>query len=83
MSEAEITLYVRDACLLCDEAEGTLRAVLAERGGGDIAVVNIESSRELHHRLVADIPAIEIGDRLLANAGGRRRIAAFLEESLR
>lgn len=78
MKVATITLYVRAACPLCEEAEATLRTLVAERSGGAIRVVDIEADAALHQRLVAEIPAIEIGDRLLANASGRLRIAAFL-----
>lgn len=78
MKVANITLYVRAACPLCEEAEATLRTLVAESSGGAIRVVDIETDAALHQRLVAEIPAIEIGDRLLANASGRLRIAAFL-----
>lgn len=82
MSESAITLYVRDRCDLCDDAEATLRALVAARGGGTISLVNIENDGALHRRLVADIPAIEIAGRLLANASGRLRIEHFLDEAL-
>jgi glutaredoxin len=78
MKAATITLYVRTACPLCEEAEATLRTLVAEEGGDAIRVVDIEADAALHQRLVAEIPAIEIGGRLLANASGRLRIAAFL-----
>jgi len=78
MKAATITLYVRTACPLCEEAEATLRTLVAEEGGDAIRVVDIEADAALHQRFVAEIPAIEIGGRLLANASGRLRIAAFL-----
>ena len=82
MNEPAITLYVRDACTLCDDAEATLRAILRERGERAISIVNIETDDDLHRRLVADIPAIEAAGKLLANANGRLRIERFIDEAL-
>lgn len=79
MERNMITLYVRTECPLCEEAEASLRSIVAERAGLIIRVVNIEEDAAQHRRLVAEIPAIEMGDRLLIHAGGRLRIAAFID----
>lgn len=81
MSEAEIILYVRDECTLCDEAEATLRAILAARGEGALKVIDVTADESLHRRLVAEIPAIEIDGQLLPHASGRLRIERFLDEA--
>ena len=78
MESTTITLYVRTACPLCEETEASLRALIADQTGLMLRIVDIEEDLAQHLRLVAEIPAIEMGDRLLPNARGRLRIAAFL-----
>ena len=58
MKRGVITLYVRAACPLCEEAEATLRALVAEQGVERIDIVDIESDASLHQRFVAvdDVP---------------------------
>ena len=62
---AEVTLYGRAGCHLCDEARAGL--IELRRGGIEFTLreVDIETDPELHRRLLELIPVVEIdGERV-------------------
>jgi glutaredoxin len=61
---AEITIYGRPNCHLCDEAEQRI-ADMATDSGARIEVINIEHDDELHKEMLELIPVIEVnGERV-------------------
>jgi glutaredoxin len=73
-----VTLYTRQGCSLCDEAEGFLRR-LAPRLGFELQSVDIESDDALLRRYMFEIPVVALGDREVAKAP---IYARALEEAL-
>lgn len=79
MDPLQITLYGRPGCELCGETEASVRALIASgQTIATLSVVDIEQDQQLHARLVEQIPALQVADKLLPLAVGARRIAAFL-----
>jgi glutaredoxin len=61
---AEITIYGRPNCHLCDEAEQRI-ADMAGGSGARIEMINIEHDDELHKEMLELIPVIEVnGERV-------------------
>ena len=74
-----VTLYRRDGCALCDEAERML-APLAERLRFTLERVDIEADEALHRRYLVEIPVVALAGREVARAPLR---APALEDALR
>jgi hypothetical protein len=81
---AELVLYARPGCHLCDEAREATELVLAERARQGLPVptlreVDIESDRAVHDALFERIPVVELGDRrleLIVSVSKLRRLLA-------
>jgi glutaredoxin len=74
-----VTLYRRDDCGLCDEAEAML-ARIARRRPLAVTLVDIESDDGLLRRYMLEIPVVAIGGREIARAPLYERA---LEDALR
>jgi hypothetical protein len=74
-----VTLYRRDGCGLCDEAERML-ARLAGRLVFAVECVDIESDEALHRRYLLEIPVVAVDGREVARAPLR---LPALEDALR
>lgn len=62
---AQVVLFGREGCHLCDEARASLIALLAEGLRFELIEVDIESEEALHRKLLELIPVIEIeGERV-------------------
>jgi hypothetical protein len=88
MEPRSITLYTRPECELCAETLHALHHIAATATIPlVITEVNVEENPALHQRLLAEIPAIGYGERILSHATSRLRIEAFIsatdEERLR
>jgi glutaredoxin len=59
---AEVVLYGRPDCHLCDEA----RAAILRFDGVDLREVDIESDDELFKAMLERIPVVEIGGRVVS-----------------
>ena len=63
----EVTLYRKDGCGLCDQAE-TMLASIAKRIPLRVTSVNIDSDATLQARYFLEIPVIATGDEEIARA---------------
>jgi hypothetical protein len=84
---AEVILYTRPGCGLCDETRLVLDALLARRtaSGRPTATVverDIETDPALEQAYFAEIPVIELGERRLTLATSPSRIERLLAEVL-
>jgi hypothetical protein len=78
----DLVLYTRPGCHLCDEAREAIRLVVDDRRARGLAVPaiverDIEADDELHRRLLARIPVVEIGNQrveLIVTVGKVRRL---------
>lgn len=64
MNEAGValTLYSRLDCPLCEKMQEQLELWSAQRGGVELAVVDIASDAELNARYWLRIPVLNLGD---------------------
>jgi hypothetical protein len=63
---AEVTLYGRPGCHLCDEARATLLRIADEPPGFALRELNIEDDERLLLRFVERIPVVEIGGQIVS-----------------
>ncbi len=76
----EVTLYRRQGCGLCDEAEAML-ARLARRIALRVNAVDIDSDETLQARYFLEIPVVAIGEDEIARAPiSKRALEAELRE---
>ena len=79
---ADLVLYARPGCSLCDEAREAIEAVVADRRARGLAVPrveerDIEADPELHRRYLERIPVVELGNlrvELVVSVGKVRRL---------
>lgn len=77
-----VTLYRRDGCALCDEAEALL-GPLARRLRFSIEAVDIESDEALHRRYLLEIPVVAFaGDEIARAPLSAATLRAALEDAL-
>lgn len=76
---AAVTLYRRNGCGLCDEAERLLRR-LGPALGFEVESVDIEADEALHCRYLLEIPVVAVAGREIARAPIH---ATALEDALR
>ncbi|HKJ35056.1 MAG TPA: glutaredoxin family protein [Solirubrobacterales bacterium] len=62
---AQVILYTREGCHLCDEAREGLFEMLAAGAGFELHEVDIESDDSLHRRLLERIPVVEVNGALV------------------
>jgi glutaredoxin len=78
-SPLEVTLYRKDGCGLCDQAE-TMLARISKRIPLRVTTVDINSDSKLQARYFLEIPVITIGEEEIARAPLNERT---LEAALR
>jgi glutaredoxin len=78
-SPLEVTLYRKDGCGLCDQAE-TMLARISKRIPLRVTTVDIDSDSTLQARYFLEIPVISIGEEEIARAPLNERT---LEAALR
>ena len=78
-SPLEVTLYRKDGCGLCDQAE-TMLARISKRIPLRVTTVDINSDSKLQARYFLEIPVITIGEEEIARAPLNERT---LEPALR
>ena len=78
-SPLEVTLYRKDGCGLCDQAE-TMLARISKRIPLRVTTVDIDSDPTLQARYFLEIPVISIGEEEIARAPLNERT---LEAALR
>jgi glutaredoxin len=61
----DITLYTREGCHLCDEAEAAIVPLLSEFGA-KLREVDIDADPELRDRYTDDVPVVFLGSRMVA-----------------
>jgi hypothetical protein len=79
---ADLVLYTRPGCSLCDEAREAITLVIGDRVARGLPVPtvverNIEDDDDLHRRLLERIPVVEIGNlrvELIVTVGKVRRL---------
>jgi hypothetical protein len=86
-SPAEIVLYSRPGCHLCEDTRAVLDALLVDRAALGLAsppVVerSIEEDDELLRRYLLVIPVVAVGDRVLELATKPAALRRFLSEAL-
>ena len=84
---AQVVLYTRPGCGLCDETRQLLGELLARRAtAGRVAPpmveVDIASDPELERAFLVEIPVVELGNRRLPLATSPARIERLLAEVL-
>ena len=67
-----VTLFGRPGCHLCEEARDGLLALHSRGARFELREVDIERDEELHRRLLASIPVIDVD--------GERACELFLDE---
>ena len=87
LPEAEVVLYSRPGCHLCEQAHEALDAVLAQRAAAGlplpaVIVRNIDEDEGLHRRYMVTIPVIAIGGRELELVTSAAKIRGLLAETL-
>ncbi len=83
----QLVLYGRPGCHLCDDAQATLDALLADRArrglpAPPIRKVNIDDDGELQRRYAFTIPVVTLGDREIELATSPARLRGLLAEVL-
>jgi hypothetical protein len=63
---AEVTLYGRPGCHLCDVARATLLGIADEPPGFELRELNIEDDERLLLRFLERIPVVEIGGQIVS-----------------
>jgi hypothetical protein len=63
---AEVTLYTRPGCHLCDEAREEILALRREGVELELREVDIESDDDLHARFLERIPVVEVGGEVVS-----------------
>lgn len=66
-AQLEITLYRKEGCGLCDQAE-TMLAHIARRIPLRVSLIDIDSDPALQERYFLEIPVVAIGDHEIARA---------------
>lgn len=61
-----ITLYSRQGCHLCEEAERTIRDLLTGTEAHALDVVDIDSDPVLHDRYTVRVPVVAVDGREIA-----------------
>jgi glutaredoxin len=82
-----LRFYTRAGCHLCEEARATLQQLLEERAASGhtappVREVDVDADSGARRRFFDTIPVLELGNRRLLLATGRRAIARFLAETL-
>ncbi|HEX6117251.1 MAG TPA: glutaredoxin family protein [Solirubrobacterales bacterium] len=66
---AEVTLYTREGCHLCDEARDEILALRRSGLAIELREVDIEADERLHARFLERIPVIEVGGEVVSELG--------------
>jgi glutaredoxin len=63
---AEVTLYGRPGCHLCDEARASILAIAGGDDGIELREVDIESDERLLAAMLERIPVVEVGGEVVS-----------------
>ena len=84
---AELVLYTRDGCHLCDEARAIVQGLLEDRAarGRRVAALHerdISTDPAWERQFFATIPVVELGGRRLELATSPLKLRRFLDDVL-